>query len=56
MARWVGIVAHRAELAAEIARNAAKRIAAIHGGDLTADSELGKGARFTLVLPTLDEA
>ncbi len=34
----------------------AKRIAAIHGGDLTADSEPGKGARFTLVLPTLDDA
>jgi two-component system OmpR family sensor kinase len=34
----------------------AKRIAAIHGGDLTADSEPGKGARFTLVLPALDDA
>jgi len=34
----------------------AKRIAAIHGGDLTADSEPGKGARFTLTLPALPEA
>jgi signal transduction histidine kinase len=34
----------------------AKRVAAIHGGDLTADSEPGKGARFTLVLPALDDA
>ena len=31
----------------------AKRIAAIHGGDLTAQSEPGKGARFTLSLPIL---
>ncbi|MFN2645224.1 MAG: ATP-binding protein [Burkholderiales bacterium] len=29
----------------------AKRIAAIHGGDLTAESRPGKGARFTLTLP-----
>ena len=29
----------------------AKRIAAVHGGDLTADSRPGKGARFTLILP-----
>ena len=29
----------------------AKRIAAVHGGDLTADSGPGKGARFTLMLP-----
>jgi len=29
----------------------AKRIAQLHGGDLTAESEPGKGARFTLVLP-----
>src|SRR5438067_324840 len=29
----------------------AKRIAAVHGGDLTADSRPGKGARFTLTLP-----
>jgi signal transduction histidine kinase len=33
----------------------AKRIAAIHGGDLTADSEPGKGARFTLALPALGD-
>jgi len=31
----------------------AKRIARVHGGDLTADSEPGKGARFTLSLPTM---
>jgi two-component system, OmpR family, sensor kinase len=31
----------------------AKRIARVHGGDLTADSEPGKGARFTLTLPAL---
>ena len=29
----------------------AKRIAAVHGGDLTAESRPGKGARFTLTLP-----
>jgi light-regulated signal transduction histidine kinase (bacteriophytochrome) len=29
----------------------AKRIAAMHGGDLTVDSALGQGARFTLTLP-----
>ena len=29
----------------------AKRIARVHGGDLTADSAPGKGARFTLTLP-----
>jgi signal transduction histidine kinase len=32
----------------------AKRIAAVHGGDLTAESEQGRGARFTLSLPALD--
>ena len=32
----------------------AKRIAAAHGGDLTAPSEPGKGARFTLTLPALE--
>jgi signal transduction histidine kinase len=31
----------------------AKRIARVHGGDLSADSEPGKGARFTLSLPPL---
>lgn len=31
----------------------AKRIARVHGGDLTAESEPGKGARFTLVLPVV---
>jgi two-component system, OmpR family, sensor kinase len=31
----------------------AKRIARVHGGDLTADSEPGKGARFSLSLPLL---
>lgn len=31
----------------------AKRIAAVHGGDLTADSPPGRGARFTLSLPAL---
>jgi signal transduction histidine kinase len=29
----------------------AKRIAAVHGGDLTVESPPGKGARFTLTLP-----
>ena len=29
----------------------AKRIAGVHGGDLTVESKPGKGARFTLVLP-----
>ncbi|HYD55859.1 MAG TPA: ATP-binding protein, partial [Burkholderiales bacterium] len=29
----------------------AKRIAEAHGGDLVAESEPGKGARFTLTLP-----
>jgi signal transduction histidine kinase len=29
----------------------AKRVAAVHGGDLTVDSPPGKGARFTLSLP-----
>jgi two-component system, OmpR family, sensor kinase len=32
----------------------AKRIARVHGGDLNADSQPGKGARFTLNVPTLD--
>lgn len=31
----------------------AKRIAAVHGGDLKADSQPGRGARFTLSLPTV---
>jgi two-component system OmpR family sensor kinase len=31
----------------------AQRIARVHGGNLTADSEPGKGARFTLSLPVL---
>lgn len=34
----------------------AKRIAAAHGGDLTAHSELGKGARFVLKLPAAGTA
>jgi signal transduction histidine kinase len=29
----------------------AKRIAAMHGGDLTVESQPGRGARFKLVLP-----
>ena len=33
----------------------AKRIAALHGGDLTVETEPGKGARFTLMLPALSE-
>jgi signal transduction histidine kinase len=33
----------------------AKRIAAVHGGDLTAESQPGKGARFTLSLPSLPD-
>ena len=33
----------------------AKRIAAVHGGDLTADSPPGRGARFTLSLPALQD-
>lgn len=31
----------------------AKRIARVHGGDLTADSQPGKGARFILSLPAI---
>ena len=31
----------------------AKRVARVHGGDLTADSQPGKGARFTLTLPSV---
>jgi two-component system, OmpR family, sensor kinase len=34
----------------------AKRIAAAHGGDLTAHSEPGKGARFSLTLPAAESA
>jgi two-component system, OmpR family, sensor kinase len=34
----------------------AKRIAAAHGGDLTARSEPGRGARFTLKLPAASVA
>jgi len=34
----------------------AKRIAAIHGGDLTVESAAGKGARFTLSLPLSEES
>jgi two-component system OmpR family sensor kinase len=34
----------------------AKRIAAAHGGDLTAHSPPGKGARFTLLLPAAESA
>lgn len=33
----------------------AKRIAEMHGGDLTADSPPGKGAHFTLALPALPD-
>jgi signal transduction histidine kinase len=34
----------------------AKRIAAAHGGDLTVESAPGKGARFTLTLPSAPES
>ena len=34
----------------------AKRIAAIHGGDLMVESAAGKGARFTLSLPLSEES
>ena len=34
----------------------AKRIAAVHGGDLTVESPPGKGARFTLSLPARAES
>ena len=34
----------------------AKRIAAVHGGDLTVESPPGKGARFTLTLPVAAES
>jgi signal transduction histidine kinase len=33
----------------------AKRIAGVHGGDLTAESPPGKGARFTLAIPALQD-
>jgi two-component system OmpR family sensor kinase len=33
----------------------AKRVAAVHGGDLTVDSPPGKGARFILSLPVAPE-
>jgi len=34
----------------------AKRVAAVHGGDLTVESPPGKGARFMLTLPTTSES
>ncbi|HUQ25233.1 MAG TPA: GAF domain-containing sensor histidine kinase [Burkholderiales bacterium] len=34
----------------------AKRIAVLHGGDLTVDSQPGKGARFTLTIPATESA
>jgi two-component system OmpR family sensor kinase len=34
----------------------AKRIAGVHGGDLSVDSQPGKGARFTLTLPLAAES
>jgi signal transduction histidine kinase len=34
----------------------AKRVAAVHGGDLTVESAPGKGARFTLSLPLREES
>jgi two-component system OmpR family sensor kinase len=34
----------------------AKRVARIHGGDLTVQSKLGEGARFTLTLPLSPES
>jgi signal transduction histidine kinase len=34
----------------------AKRVAAVHGGDLTVESPPGKGARFMLTLPTSSES
>lgn len=34
----------------------AKRVAAVHGGDLTVDSPPGKGARFILSLPVAPES
>jgi two-component system, OmpR family, sensor kinase len=34
----------------------AERVAKMHGGDLTADSAPGRGARFRLMLPSFEEA
>lgn len=34
----------------------AKRIAAVHGGDISVESKPGRGARFTLVLPAYPES
>jgi signal transduction histidine kinase len=34
----------------------AKRIAGVHGGDLTVESQAGKGARFILTLPLAAES
>jgi two-component system OmpR family sensor kinase len=33
----------------------ARRIAVLHGGDLTVESKLGKGSAFSLTIPCLDE-